>query len=84
MRAYEPVLLQLQLYMATNMRREAEDRPALEGPQRHRRLLEAVETGDVERVLVELDAPRRPHLPRAGARHPLSRTAQRAAHDRLP
>ena len=55
MRAYEPVLLRLQLYMATNMRREAEDRPALDGPKRHRRLLEAVETGDVERVLVELE-----------------------------
>lgn len=54
MRAYEPVLLRLQLYMATNMRREAEDRSALDGPKRHRKLLDAVESGDVERVLVEL------------------------------
>ncbi|MGI5132232.1 GntR family transcriptional regulator [Pseudonocardia sp. CA-107938] len=54
MRAYEPVLLRLQLYMATNMRREAEDRSALDGPQRHRRLLDAIESGDVERVLLEL------------------------------
>src|SRR3954447_20781202 len=37
MRVYEPLLLQLQLYMATNMRREAEQRPAAEGPRRHRR-----------------------------------------------
>jgi DNA-binding GntR family transcriptional regulator len=55
MRAYEPVLLRLQLYMATNMRREAEDRSGLDGPKRHRRLLDAVEAGDVEQVLVELD-----------------------------
>ncbi len=36
LRVYEPVLLQLQLYMATNMRREARDRSPREGAQRHR------------------------------------------------
>jgi DNA-binding GntR family transcriptional regulator len=54
MRVYEPLLLQLQLYMATNMRREAEQRPASEGAQRHRRLFEAVAGGDLEVVLDEL------------------------------
>ena len=54
MRVYEPLLLQLQLYMATNMRREAEQRPAAEGPRRHRRLFEAVAGGDLETVLDEL------------------------------
>lgn len=46
LRVYEPVLLQLQLYMATNMRREARVRPATEGAKRHRRLYEAVASGD--------------------------------------
>ena len=54
MRVYEPLLLQLQLYMATNMRREAEQRPASEGARRHRRLFEAVAGGDLEVVLDEL------------------------------
>ena len=58
MRAYEPVLLQLELYMATNMatnlRREAAARSPDEGAQRHRRLHEAVLAGDVDRVLAEL------------------------------
>jgi DNA-binding GntR family transcriptional regulator len=54
MRVYEPVLLQLQLYMATNLRREAEQRPATEGARRHRRLYEAVAGGDIEVVLDEL------------------------------
>jgi DNA-binding GntR family transcriptional regulator len=54
MRVYEPLLLQLQLYMATNLRREAEQRPATEGAQRHRRLFEAVAGGDLEVVLDEL------------------------------
>ncbi len=52
---YEPVILKLQLYMATNMRREATLRPAAEGPQRHRRLYAAVAGGDLATVLVELD-----------------------------
>jgi DNA-binding GntR family transcriptional regulator len=54
MRAYEPVLLQLELYMATNMRREAAARSPAEGAHRHRRLLEAVTAGDADRVLAEL------------------------------
>jgi DNA-binding GntR family transcriptional regulator len=55
LRVYEPVLLQLQLYMATNMRREAEQRPATEGAKRHRRLYEAVVGGDLDVVLNELE-----------------------------
>ena len=54
MRVYEPLLLQLQLYMATNMRREAEQRPATEGARRHRRLFDAVAGGDLDVVLDEL------------------------------
>jgi DNA-binding GntR family transcriptional regulator len=54
-RVYEPLLLQLQLYMATNMRREAEQRPATEGAQRHRRLYDAVAGGDLGVVLSELE-----------------------------
>jgi DNA-binding GntR family transcriptional regulator len=55
LRVYEPVLLQLQLYMATNMRREARDRSPSEGVQRHRRLYEAVAGGDPEHVIVVLE-----------------------------
>jgi DNA-binding GntR family transcriptional regulator len=55
LRVYEPLLLQLQLYMATNMRREAEQRPATEGAKRHRRLYEAVAGGDLDVVLNELE-----------------------------
>lgn len=55
LRSYEPVLLQLELYMATNMRREAAARSPAEGAQRHRRLYDAVVSGDLDRVLAELD-----------------------------
>jgi DNA-binding GntR family transcriptional regulator len=51
LRVYEPVILKLQLYMATNMRREAQVRPATEGAKRHRRLYEAVVSGDRAAVL---------------------------------
>ena len=51
---YEPVILKLQLYMATNMRREAEQRPSAEGALRHRRLYEAVRGGDLATILDEL------------------------------
>jgi DNA-binding GntR family transcriptional regulator len=51
LRVYEPVILKLQLYMATNMRREAQVRPAAEGAKRHRRLYEAVVSGDRAAVL---------------------------------
>ena len=51
---YEPVILKLQLYMATNLRREAVERPSDEGPQRHRRLYEAVRDGDLATILAAL------------------------------
>lgn len=52
---YEPVILKLQIYMATNMRREATRRPPEEGPHRHRRLYDAVCGGDLTTVLAELE-----------------------------
>lgn len=54
LRAYEPVLLQLELYMATNLRREAQARSPAEGALRHRRLHDAVLVGDADQVLAEL------------------------------
>lgn len=51
---YEPVILKLQLYMAANLRREAEQRAAADGIQRHRRLLEAVASRDPDAVRAEL------------------------------
>jgi DNA-binding GntR family transcriptional regulator len=55
LRTYEPVLTQLQLYMATNLRREAEAVSSpREGVQRHRRLCAAVESGVLDAVLAEL------------------------------
>jgi hypothetical protein len=50
------VILKLQLYMATNMRREADEHPPGSGPARHRRLYDAVASGDLEIVLAELTA----------------------------
>jgi DNA-binding GntR family transcriptional regulator len=55
LRVYEPVLLQLQLYMATNLRREARDRSPREGAERHRRLYEAMAGGDPETVIAVLE-----------------------------
>lgn len=55
LRVYEPVLLQLQLYMATNLRREARDRSPQKGAQRHRRLYEAVTNGDPDLVMRVLE-----------------------------
>jgi DNA-binding GntR family transcriptional regulator len=52
--AYEPVILKLQLCMAANLRKEAEQRTAAEGVDRHRRLFEAVASGDPETVLESL------------------------------
>ncbi|MEV7964525.1 GntR family transcriptional regulator [Sphaerisporangium sp. NPDC088356] len=43
---YEPVILKLQLYMAANLRREAEQRAPSEGVERHRRLFDAIASGD--------------------------------------
>jgi DNA-binding GntR family transcriptional regulator len=54
LRVYEPVLLQLQLYMATNMRREAEIRTPEEGARRHRALYEAIASGDPATALAAL------------------------------
>ncbi|HEY3263395.1 MAG TPA: GntR family transcriptional regulator [Pseudonocardiaceae bacterium] len=51
---YEPVILKLQLCIAANLRREAEQRSPLEGVRRHRRLLDAIATGNVDEVLTEL------------------------------
>jgi DNA-binding GntR family transcriptional regulator len=46
--AFEPVILKLQLHMAANLRLEAEQRNAAEGVERHRRLLGAIATDDLD------------------------------------
>jgi DNA-binding GntR family transcriptional regulator len=51
---YESVLVRLQLYMAVNLRREAEVAQATDGVHRHERLLEAVERGDPRQIAEEL------------------------------
>jgi DNA-binding GntR family transcriptional regulator len=51
---YEPVILKLQLYMAANLRREAQARSPQDGVRRHQRLFEAVAAGDVQQVLTAL------------------------------
>jgi DNA-binding GntR family transcriptional regulator len=53
--AFEPVILKLQLMMATNLRLEAEQQEAIEGVDRHRRLLDALSTGSLPAVLDALD-----------------------------
>jgi DNA-binding GntR family transcriptional regulator len=53
---YEPVIHKLQLYMATNMRREADEHPPESGPARHRKLYDALAGGDLTVVLAELEA----------------------------
>ncbi|MDX6741309.1 GntR family transcriptional regulator [Actinocorallia sp. A-T 12471] len=53
--AYEPVILKLQLYMAANLRLETEAlRAPEEGVARHRRLYEAIATGDPTVALAAL------------------------------
>ena len=47
---YESVLVRIQLYMAVNMRREAELAQASDGVLRHERLFEAVSSGDATTV----------------------------------
>jgi len=47
---YESILVRIQLYMAVNMRREAELARSTDGVLRHERLLTAVETGDAALV----------------------------------
>jgi DNA-binding GntR family transcriptional regulator len=51
---YEPVLLKLQLYMAANLRREAQARSPQEGVRRHQMLFDAVAAGDRDSVLAAL------------------------------
>jgi DNA-binding GntR family transcriptional regulator len=51
---YESVLVRLQLYMAVNLRREAEVAQASDGVARHERLLAAVAQGDADVVLSAL------------------------------
>jgi DNA-binding GntR family transcriptional regulator len=51
---YESVLVRIQLYMAVNMRREAEQARAEDGVHRHERLFAAVERGDPEGILAGL------------------------------
>jgi len=53
---YESVLVRIQLYMAVNLRREAEVANAEDGVHRHERLMVAVERGDADEVLAELSA----------------------------
>ncbi|HSV66006.1 MAG TPA: GntR family transcriptional regulator [Mycobacteriales bacterium] len=51
---YEPVLARLQLYMAANLRREAQQTAPAEGVLRHRRLRDAIASGDEAAALHEL------------------------------
>jgi DNA-binding GntR family transcriptional regulator len=51
---YEPVILKLQLYMAANLRREAQVGMPQDGVRRHQRLFDAVAAGHVEEVLTAL------------------------------
>jgi DNA-binding GntR family transcriptional regulator len=53
---YESILVRIQLYMAVNMRREAEVARAEDGVVRHERLLAAVEAGDAPGILAALSA----------------------------
>ena len=51
---YEPVIMKLQLYMAANLRREADTTSPVEGVRRHRRLFKALVSGDTARIGDEL------------------------------
>jgi DNA-binding GntR family transcriptional regulator len=53
---YDSVLIKLQLYMAINLRREAELAQPEDGVHRHERLFEAVTSQDSATVLAELAA----------------------------
>jgi DNA-binding GntR family transcriptional regulator len=53
---YESVLVRLQLYMAVNLRREAEVSRPTDGVLRHERLFAVVRAGDADAVLAELSA----------------------------
>jgi DNA-binding GntR family transcriptional regulator len=51
---YESVLVRIQLYMAVNMRREAEVARASDGVSRHQRLFAAVSSGDAAKIMAAL------------------------------
>jgi DNA-binding GntR family transcriptional regulator len=53
---YESVLVRIQLYMAVNMRREAEVAQPSDGVHRHERLFAAVEQGDLAEIRAALGA----------------------------
>ncbi|GIM90732.1 GntR family transcriptional regulator [Paractinoplanes toevensis] len=53
---YGSVLVRIQLYMAVNMRREAETARAEDGVARHERLFAAVERGDTAGIIEALGA----------------------------
>jgi DNA-binding GntR family transcriptional regulator len=53
---YESVLVRLQLYMAVNLRREAEVAEPSDGVHRHERLLAAVAQGDAAAIMEALSA----------------------------
>jgi DNA-binding GntR family transcriptional regulator len=53
--AYEPLILKLQLYMAANLRREADTSSPIEGVRRHQRLYDAVLSGNQVRIDKELE-----------------------------
>ena len=52
---YEPLILKLQLYMAANLRREADTSSPAEGVRRHQRLYDAVLSGNPDRIEKELE-----------------------------
>jgi DNA-binding GntR family transcriptional regulator len=54
LQAFEPVILKLELCMAANLRLEAEQQDAAEGVARHRKLLDAIASGDLDQVLAAL------------------------------
>ncbi|WP_433828826.1 GntR family transcriptional regulator [Actinoplanes sp. CA-015351] len=51
---YESILVRIQLYMAVNMRREAETAAPADGVQRHERLFAAIESDDHSEILAVL------------------------------
>jgi DNA-binding GntR family transcriptional regulator len=53
--ALEPVLLKLQRPMAVNLRREAQLLGPDEGLLRHQRIIDAIRSNDLQRILYELD-----------------------------
>ena len=52
---YEPLILKLQLYLAANLRREADTSSPAEGVRRHERLYDAVLSADPGRIESELE-----------------------------